>query len=331
MFSTKRILFAVKDPDAARQPGITKAIRIAADLGASLELFHALATPVSLEVQFVKGHTLEDVRRSAVEHAKGRLSRFIPAARRRGVHVSCSVAWDYPIHEAVARRAAQAGADLIIAECHKGARTRAWLMHLTDWELLRISPLPVLLLKNGQPYRRPVVLAAVDPAHRHAKPSDLDSTIIEGAMQMARALGGQLHVMHANHPSVYGLGLADSNLAVPAMTLTYDDLRSHARKEFHRLVDTAGIDRSLTHFVEGGAVQAIPRSARKLGANLVVMGAVSRTGIGRVFIGNTAERVLNALPCDILVVKPAGFAAHVATEPTGMRLTMPPPFAPIPV
>ncbi len=40
-----------------------------------------------------------------------------------------------------------------------------------------------------------------------------------------------------------------------------------------------------------------------LPADLVVMGAVSRSGIQRLFIGSTAEEVLDRLPCDVLIVK----------------------------
>jgi universal stress protein E len=39
-------------------------------------------------------------------------------------------------------------------------------------------------------------------------------------------------------------------------------------------------------------------------ASLVVMGAISRSGLKRIFIGNTAEQVLDSLRCDLLIVKP---------------------------
>jgi universal stress protein E len=39
----------------------------------------------------------------------------------------------------------------------------------------------------------------------------------------------------------------------------------------------------------------------------MVMGAVSRSGLDRIFLGSTAERVLDRLPCDLLIVKPKGF------------------------
>jgi universal stress protein E len=66
-----------------------------------------------------------------------------------------------------------------------------------------------------------------------------------------------------------------------------------------------------------------------VGADLVVMGAVSRSGLKRVFIGNTAERVLNDLPCDVLVVKPAHFEKGVKKDVRGMRVVAPQPILPL--
>jgi len=38
-----------------------------------------------------------------------------------------------------------------------------------------------------------------------------------------------------------------------------------------------------------------------------VMGAVSRSRVQELFVGSTAERVLDRIGCDVLVVKPADF------------------------
>jgi len=146
----RRILFAVRDPEAARQPGIAKAIQLAKSIGASLELFHALASPVFTTLAPLLDNSIETLRRKALERARTRLAKFAALARRRGVSFTFSAECDYPPHEAVVRRAILIGADLIVAECHKGARTRAWLIHLTDWELLRTSPLPVARRRAGR-------------------------------------------------------------------------------------------------------------------------------------------------------------------------------------
>ena len=39
-------------------------------------------------------------------------------------------------------------------------------------------------------------------------------------------------------------------------------------------------------------------------ADFVVMGSASRSALGSVFLGNTAEHVLDHLPCDLLLIKP---------------------------
>jgi universal stress protein E len=41
------------------------------------------------------------------------------------------------------------------------------------------------------------------------------------------------------------------------------------------------------------------------------MGAIARSGLRRALIGSTAERVLESLPCDVLVVKPQDFAQNL--------------------
>jgi universal stress protein E len=75
-------------------------------------------------------------------------------------------------------------------------------------------------------------------------------------------------------------------------------------------------------------IEGIPAAAHQTGCAIVVMGAVSRSGLKRFFIGNTAERVLDALKCDVLVVKPARFASHVARARRGVKIVMSTP--PIP-
>ena len=51
-------------------------------------------------------------------------------------------------------------------------------------------------------------------------------------------------------------------------------------------------------------VHALPQMAEELKASMVVMGAISRSRFDRILIGNTAEKVLDHLDCDVLVVKP---------------------------
>jgi universal stress protein E len=63
------------------------------------------------------------------------------------------------------------------------------------------------------------------------------------------------------------------------------------------------------HVAQGGAREQLLALTDRLRADVVVMGAVSRSGLERLFIGSTAEEVLDRVPCDLLIVKADGFAS----------------------
>ena len=68
-------------------------------------------------------------------------------------------------------------------------------------------------------------------------------------------------------------------------------------------------------------MRAIESLAEQIGAGLLVMGAVGRSGVDGLLMGNTAERVLGGTDCSVVVVKPPGFVCpiNVADEPSESR------------
>jgi universal stress protein E len=61
----------------------------------------------------------------------------------------------------------------------------------------------------------------------------------------------------------------------------------------------------------GDPAKLLPKLATDLDAGLVVMGAIARNSLQRVFVGSTTEQVLDKLPCDLLIVKPDWFSTSV--------------------
>lgn len=330
MNSIKKILFAIRDPFARRQSGLAKAIELAEGYQASLELFHALSSPVFVGLEPLLARPASDLEQDLLARARLRLESIAAAGIRRGVDISCHVAWDYPPHEAILRRAARGHADLIVAECHQAGPRLGWLMRHADWELLRLSKLPVLLLRSSRRYREPVLLAAVDPSHRHAKPTDLDAGILAGAKSMAGALHGTVHAVHVcDIPATPVLGLDPSSNPY-SLALDTDAFRKQARREFMALTAEAGVPPRNRHLVYGDPAKQIPLVTRTAGAAIVVMGALSRSGLKRLFIGNTAEKILDDLPADVLVIKPASFSKQVGARTRGMRVVTTSAFTPFP-
>jgi len=322
MHPIKRILVAIKDPSAHALAAVDKATQLARALGASLELFHSIGTHVSTGFDLREAQ-LEELKNIRLVQYRARLEALADLAREAGVPTQTSVVWDYPAHEAVVRQALAKKADLIVAECHAGRRLAPLLLHVTDWELLRYSPVPVLLLKNKRAYAKPVVLAAVDPTHANAKPARLDDEILAAADSIKSALNGALHVVHSFVPIPADVKPAELLLGDATRKLE-TRARSHARTRLDKTLRKVHVGRSRRHLISAHPINAIPSLARKIHCDIVVMGGVSRTGLKRFLIGNTAERIIDDLQCDILVVKPLDFSTHVHRSGRGMRVSTPP-------
>jgi universal stress protein E len=320
----RKVLVAVKDPYARSHPAVAKAAQMAKASGAQLELFHALTMPVYVDLVTQSG--LDALVDSERERITQRLGRLAAPLRRKGLRVSVAVDSDFPAYEAIIRHARRIGADLIVADCHAAHRA-TWLLQLTDWELLRHSPVPVLLIKNARRYRNPVVLAAIDPLHTFAKPGRLDSEILQAGTLVKEAMRGTLHAMHAYYPAL--VGATPTEILNPAIaTELQDKAEAVARKAFERVVRRHGITPGRQHLVARHPFEAIEDVARRTRADLLVMGAISRSGLRRIFIGNTAERVLDAVSCDVLVVKPKNFVTHVQRARGGLRYVSTPALYP---
>lgn len=320
MSPIRRILVAVKDPWARSLPALGKATQLALALGARVQLFYALSDPLYIDVAEAEGVSLPSLERTARDRAAARLETLARRLRKDGVRADSRVEWDFPPHEAIIRAARGFDADLIVAERHATAHHLAWMLRFTDFELLRLAPMPVLLVKTRRAYDHPTILAAVDPSHSFSKPVRLDREILSCASRLTQALRGSLHVVFAYNP-LPAVGVAEPGLVlVGATEAIATEAGARARKALARALNGASVPASRRHVVPGHPIDAIQGAAAQVGSKIVVMGAISRSGLKRLVLGNTAERVFDELPCDVLVVKPKAFASRVPRARRGPQL-----------
>jgi universal stress protein E len=223
--------------------------------------------------------------------------------RSHGVQATAVAEWDFPAHEAIIRRARRTRADLIVAECAPGRHIAPLLLRLTDWELLRFSPVPVLVVKSARFYRHPAILAAIDPLHQHAKPTRLDDEILRHAAALQAALRGTLHAVHAYAAMAVGTP-TDLLLDAASSRQVMQNTKAAAQLRLDRALSKTDIPRSRRYVIGKRPQDAILEATRRTASAIVVMGAVSRSGLKSLLIGNTAEQLLVDLMCDVLVVKP---------------------------
>jgi universal stress protein E len=315
-----RILVAVKELNGKPLPAVLKAAQLARTYGAPLELFHGLTSPLYAGSVISWEQGLVSLEQDLRQKALRRLEAIADRLRAHSIKVTVSAEWDYPAHEAIIRRAQVIKADLIIASLHAGRHRMPWLLRLTDWELVRLSSVPVLLVKNPHPYRHPGVLAAIDPTHAHEKPLQLDKDILECGKTLSAALRGSLHAVHAY--ARFPVGLFAEGITPATLEVMQNDAERSAQLRFRRALRPARIARSRQYLIARQPIDAIAEASRKSHCAIVVMGAISRSGYKRLLIGNTAERILDDLTCDIMVIKPAKFRSGVPRALRGARLRM---------
>jgi nucleotide-binding universal stress UspA family protein len=226
----------------------------------------------------------------------------------------------------VVRRAAALGAELVMKTADPSPRPAIALFASVDQHLLRKCPCPVWLLRP--PLSAPhTVVAAIDlPEEGESAPAAeaLNRTIVTTAARLAApaAAAGRtatVRVLHAWEDPMAGVVRqwsghgVEASVARSARTVEaaeHAGLTALMRKAGAWLAE-AGLEavRVQPWLVEGPPRQAVPQAIAELGADLLVMGTLARTGVAGVLIGNTAEDVLNAVDCDVAAVKPPGYVS----------------------
>jgi universal stress protein E len=314
--SSHGIMFAVASPGGVDPMAMDKAVRLALALDAELELFHCVFdVDVAHPGRFATRGAQEDIH-EFVEQRRQQLEYDAERLRSRGVRVRTSVRWDYPIYEGIVRQVLRHKPSLLIAQSTRKGHAARLLLTQTDYKLIETCPCPLLLIKTQRPYANPCVIAALDPGHSRDKPAALDDAILDSASIVSDALSGNLLVFHARTPWEYALRRSHGLQRLPEAVENdmYTEYCARIGDQVATLAKRHDLPEGSVYIREADAAEALPSIADEKSADIITMGAVSRSRAGRVLIGHTAERVLDALDCDVLIAKPPGFRSPVSRQ-----------------
>lgn len=304
-----RNILAIVDPTAQQQPAVEKAALLAQKLDARLELY-VCDTKASREVR-IAAHARSQAQEPLVIDLKSMLEELAIPLRKQGLDVTTEVDCADPLHVALIDRARRTTADLIVKDTHHHSLAKRTFITNTDWQLIRACPVSLLLTKPNRWASVPRIFAAVDPGHVNDKPAVLDDRIMDCAALLAKRLGGELHLLHVYLPASIVAAAASGGPPTPIPVSVRELAREEEqqRELLRAVVAEYRIADENVHLKVGGPAQVLPHMAGALRADIMAMGAISRSGLQRVFIGSTAEDVLEHLPCDALIVKPPDFAS----------------------
>jgi len=259
-------ILVVIDPTQEKQPAYERALDSARDTGASLHLYMCVneeAECVSLEEARDKfGSLLDDLARRAED---------------ADVEATTDLQYAHDWAKQAVFAAARCNASMIFKNSFDHSSVQREMRPTSDWTLLRMSPCPVLMVKNFNDWSHRNVLAAINPASTEAAHRQLDEKIIAFTQQLAGSYESDAHYVTA-----------------------FQDL-NHA-PDADSIAANCGTSSDHIHLRQGKADAVIRDVAAELDVDLIVVGTVARDGIKGRVVGNTCERLLDQTHSDLLVL-----------------------------
>ncbi len=208
------------------------------------------------------------------------------------------------LYESVIKIAEKCAADFIFKPMRQHSLIRRVVLTSTDWNLIRFCPIPILLIGDAEVVHGRPVIAAVDVCSQDENHEELNRIVMEQASRVAGVLDSEVTCVNA-------WNVSSAVMAAGSVDPTPYEI-AHAKKVDHIneaqiMCEKYDLPAERVMVEEGTAEFVINNIANDLNAGVVVLGTVARSGMSGLFIGNTAEAVLEGSSTDIMVVKQAGF------------------------
>jgi len=241
---------------------------------------------------------------------KGLQSR-VDKLSQQGQDAGADVYWDRDRAEGIVRKTLRYQPDLVLHALEPHPKLLGPLLAAADWRLLRQCPVPLLLSRTHRWPERPRIAAAIDPFHLDDGAAALDRKILAHANRLATRLGGELHVIHVFNTLPHS-AIFDEHLVVD-----YEQLQKKVKEEHRQRIGEIIAPLQLevgdpcVHLREGEFHQIMPGWIEEESIDVLVMGSLARGFVDRLLIGSSAERLLDQVSSDLLIIKPDNFHCPV--------------------
>ena len=297
----KTILTTTDFSDAARH-GVGYAVALAGKLGAAVRLLHVIEPRTWLSELGSIGPVREDS--GVVASARAQLATLAKRESKGEVAVTFSVVLrsGNPF-DAITTAAREHAAELVVIATHGHTGVDRVLLGSTAERVVRHASCPVLTVPTRAKPKR----AGKAPVFRLKKilvPMDfsgISKDALPWATFLAARFGAEVILLHVveKFPIDYLLGGGLMNeMFVPLMKQAEADLEGIAGG----WSKSTGVKISAT-VRKGSPYEAICEAAKTLDADMIVLTTHGHTGLKKVWLGSTAERVVRHAPCPVLAVR----------------------------
>lgn len=276
--------------------------RLSERFGAKLHLLHVITPPPDFLpqrmppalVNFSKkiaAHASERLRKLAVEFSLPTPPR--PYSIRSG-----------PIAEEINTVARVTRAELItIATRGYTGLKRAFVGSTTE-TVVRNAPCPVLVVRDKSELTRPRARRVPLQFRKILVPLDFSEPSrlgLEYALGFAQEFHATVVLFHSVFVSAYVLASRYTANQMPLLIASQQDYAQAEMEELRQKISRKGGEVEIKIAV-GSPVEQIGKHVRRAGVDLIITSTHGRSGLSRMFIGSTAERIVRYASCPVLVI-----------------------------
>lgn len=308
----KTIVCPLDLSDEENVAGLHAALSLAEHIDATLHVINVLRSPTPPPVRPGQ-RILPDLDQQWKESraaSEGKLAGLIDAERgARDVDVRQHVAVGIDYRE-IAAYAEEVDADLIVMVSRGRHGLTQKLLGSVAERVIRLADCPVLTVPpdSGDFAPRNIVVASDFSA--------CSDQALPAVSFLRRAFGARLLLTHVLPPQSRPAALSETG-PPPMMTDEFmSHLREAAKRDLEERVEALaadGIDVELTEAGDPGA--EIVAVADRENADLIVVGTRGNSGVQRLMLGSTAEKIVRRSDHPVLTVTPGA----VLAEPTALR------------
>ena len=276
-------ILAIIELDNFPQQVAARATWLAGKYGYDLTLVLSDPTLAVLGSGYIVSSAAQDIEDRITATQQQILDDLAKTAESEGISTTTEILEDRPAAGAILVLIEQTDPRVVVKGTHYHSAASRAIFADIDWQLIRRLDRPLWLVKQDGWAANPIVVAAVDPTHAGDKQGTLDQKIVDAARTIADFGNGDVHLLHT-YQRLKEIG-SKAMWTFKPVKLDVVDLQEHMRDEHKAMLDSLAAKNSIAadhvHQLPGRADEVLPAFARTQDANLVVMGAIARSGIKR--------------------------------------------------
>ena len=289
MISITKILCPV-DFFPASDAAVKHAVGLAANYDARVHLLHVITPLLPTAYEYAIDTT--DIMGSLEKSATEELNKLAAQAKEAGVHADIEIRIG-DVYEEIKQTIEEERPELLVMGTHGRRGVERWFMGSTTEKMLRHSPVPMLTISGmgekvtaAPSFRR--ILVTTDF-------SDGTADALAYAFSVAQENDARITVMHVIHDAAADVSGKYRDSLIQGVEKQLADLVPPEARNWCDVV---------TYVETGVPYRIILRTLEDERVDLLVMNIHGKGMLDRALLGSTAERVVRAASCPVMLIPP---------------------------